>query len=59
MSLMFPETSVDQKVLEDLDFDLDVRAESDGEAVPTFRSWSLCTPGCTSQNTGSGCSFCC
>lgn len=47
----------EQDVLDDLD--LDIRTAEIVGVEPQFKSWSLCTPGCTSQNGGSGCSFCC
>lgn len=28
-------------------------------AAPAATSYSVCTPGCISQNGGSNCSFCC
>lgn len=41
-------------------FDLDTEVTvQDVSATPTITSWSLCTPGCTSPNGGSFCSFCC
>lgn len=47
----------EQDILDNLE--LDIRTADVVDAAPAFRSWSLCTPGCTSQNGGSGCSFCC
>lgn len=41
-----------------LDLDLTIGVE-EITAGPEIKSWSLCTPGCTSPGGGSNCSFCC
>ncbi|MFD7643991.1 gallidermin/nisin family lantibiotic [Kitasatospora sp. NPDC059795] len=41
-------------------FELDAQIEVETEiAGPNVTSLSLCTPGCTSPNGGSACSYCC
>lgn len=48
-------------VLVDDEFDLDIDSvvTLDIEDSTMITSVSLCTPGCTSPGTGSGCSYCC
>lgn len=41
-------------------FDLDLQVGFEATMVgPAITSWSYCTPGCTSDGGGSGCSHCC
>jgi gallidermin/nisin family lantibiotic len=41
-------------------FDLDLRVGVGNlSAGPAVTSYSYCTPGCTSEGGGSGCSHCC
>ncbi len=47
---------VDDADLFDLDAEITVGQITAG---PAITSWSVCTPGCTSPNGGSGCSYCC
>ncbi|HEY2764650.1 MAG TPA: gallidermin/nisin family lantibiotic [Pseudonocardiaceae bacterium] len=49
-------TATDEVNLFDLDLQVGFEATA---ASPAFTSWSYCTPGCTSDGGGSGCSFCC
>ncbi|MDQ1293728.1 MAG: Gallidermin [Actinomycetota bacterium] len=43
------------------EFDIDLATESVSQDLPAkmITSVIFCTEGCTSPNTGSGCSFCC
>lgn len=55
-----PMNAVMENQSEDDLFDLDAEVTVQTSAVtPTITSVSLCTPGCTSPNGGSFCSFCC
>lgn len=40
------------------DLDLEIGVEQ-SVAGPAVTSISVCTPGCTSEGGGSGCSYCC
>ncbi|MFI5493480.1 gallidermin/nisin family lantibiotic [Actinoplanes sp. NPDC051859] len=51
-----PQTDVTVDDLFDLDVDVNIEMTT---ASPMVTSWSLCTPGCTSEGGGSQCSFCC
>jgi gallidermin/nisin family lantibiotic len=54
-----PIREVAPAVAEDL-FDLDLQVGFEATmANPAVTSWSYCTPGCTSEGGGSGCSHCC
>jgi Gallidermin len=54
-----PVDPVDSVSLDGL-FDLDLSVSTEDIVNTTeFRSWSLCTPGCTSPGGGSNCSWCC